>query len=384
MADINTVEDRLADASGRIGAVLEKLYGSLIEPGERRAGLDALRRLFDVDQLAVVCRRAEAPTQVSANLVSDDTPRREYEKHYVKSFCAVDPFVNLPVDRPLMVQEVMEERAWESHEFVERFLRPMNVFHVLGADILTEPGTIYSVRLCRSRRALRFSEDDRALFRKMLPHLRRFGQVHARLGRARMLEHVLNTLTEGVKLGAIVLDSHSKVVHSAGLADMRLAERQDFYLSSGRLRASSRSNDQKLQRMLQLASSLADDGIEGESQAARFESSGGSLGITLRNLPLPAALDENAQTGTMVVFRDLDSETEISETNLIRLFGFTAAVARFARLLAQGLTIDEAAKRLAVSRNTLRTHLRALFLKSGTTRQSDLMRTLVSSSTVFC
>jgi len=62
-----------------------------------------------------------------------------------------------------------------------------------------------------------------------------------------------------------------------------------------------------------------------------------------------------------------------------RLFGFTPTEAGLAMLLANGLTLDEASEQLGVSRNTTRTHLRAVFAKTGVTRQTGLVRLILQS-----
>jgi DNA-binding CsgD family transcriptional regulator len=54
-----------------------------------------------------------------------------------------------------------------------------------------------------------------------------------------------------------------------------------------------------------------------------------------------------------------------------------------AMLLTNGLTLDEAAAELSVSRNTARAHLRAVFAKTGVTRQSGLVRLILNSVASF-
>ncbi|MNY82708.1 hypothetical protein D3C86_2249760 [compost metagenome] len=44
-----------------------------------------------------------------------------------------------------------------------------------------------------------------------------------------------------------------------------------------------------------------------------------------------------------------------------------------------GLTLDESAERLCLSRNTVRAHLRGVFAKTGATRQAQLVKTLLNS-----
>jgi DNA-binding CsgD family transcriptional regulator len=58
---------------------------------------------------------------------------------------------------------------------------------------------------------------------------------------------------------------------------------------------------------------------------------------------------------------------------LIRgLFDLTPNEARVARGIAQGLTIDEIASCWSVERETVRTQLKAVFAKTGTSRQVEV------------
>ena len=64
---------------------------------------------------------------------------------------------------------------------------------------------------------------------------------------------------------------------------------------------------------------------------------------------------------------------------ITRLFGLTPTEASLAMLLANGLTLDEASDELGVSRNTARTHLRAVFSKTGVSRQTGLVSLILRS-----
>ncbi|QLF93648.1 helix-turn-helix transcriptional regulator [Pseudomonas sp. ABC1] len=59
------------------------------------------------------------------------------------------------------------------------------------------------------------------------------------------------------------------------------------------------------------------------------------------------------------------------------MFGFTPAECRLASLLARGLSPEACGRSLGVSINTVRSQLRALLAKTGTTRQAELVRVLV-------
>ena len=59
-------------------------------------------------------------------------------------------------------------------------------------------------------------------------------------------------------------------------------------------------------------------------------------------------------------------------------YGLTRAEAKVALAASSGLTIPETATRAGVSENTIKTHLRRVYAKTGTTRQSELARLMAS------
>ncbi|MCY1345494.1 hypothetical protein D9M69_315560 [compost metagenome] len=81
----------------------------------------------------------------------------------------------------------------------------------------------------------------------------------------------------------------------------------------------------------------------------------------------------------MVFIRDPERRSQASHDVVRQLFDFTPAETQLALQLANGLTLDEAADELGISKNTARAHLRAIFSKTGVTRQATLVRMLLSS-----
>jgi DNA-binding CsgD family transcriptional regulator len=76
-----------------------------------------------------------------------------------------------------------------------------------------------------------------------------------------------------------------------------------------------------------------------------------------------------------VFIRDPQHNFEPSLDVLRMLFDFTAAEARFARLLASGMSMEDG-RRLGITRNTCKSRLQAIFAKTGVTRQAALVGVL--------
>lgn len=78
----------------------------------------------------------------------------------------------------------------------------------------------------------------------------------------------------------------------------------------------------------------------------------------------------------LILLRDLDATPVVGECQLRRLFNLTIAESRLAARLATGESFSASALALAIGKETARTHLRAVFAKTGTHRQSELVALL--------
>lgn len=125
----------------------------------------------------------------------------------------------------------------------------------------------------------------------------------------------------------------------------------------------------------------------------------GSPTSTVKSIPLPARGDEpsmivhvapierNAhdifnRAACMVIVTPIGMVDVPDGAMLNGLFDLSPAEARLVQKLARGLTINQVADDLALSVATLRTQLRSVFAKTGTTRQAELGR-LIGSVTAL-
>ena len=86
--------------------------------------------------------------------------------------------------------------------------------------------------------------------------------------------------------------------------------------------------------------------------------------------------DAFAACAGFVVFVDLDDRLACSETDLARAFGLTRAEARLANGLLREPSLEAAAARVGVSVATARNQLQAVFHKTGTHGQAELVALL--------
>jgi len=93
-----------------------------------------------------------------------------------------------------------------------------------------------------------------------------------------------------------------------------------------------------------------------------------------------AAHDIFDATSTMLVLTALTSRAGPDATIIQGLFDLTPAEARIALAIAAGVQPTEIARKQGVSVETVRTQLKSIFLKTGTTRQLELARLLARTT----
>jgi DNA-binding CsgD family transcriptional regulator len=140
--------------------------------------------------------------------------------------------------------------------------------------------------------------------------------------------------------------------------------------AGARLHLASRGSDAKLQTMITASCTTGAAGIL--SIGSSRSEGNGRMTVQIAVIPLA---DREVAAAVYVV----EPFLAMPDRELLRrLHGLTRMEARLAVELLQGASVAEAADRLGMSVGTARTHLKALFAKTLTSRQSDLVRLLGS------
>jgi len=96
-------------------------------------------------------------------------------------------------------------------------------------------------------------------------------------------------------------------------------------------------------------------------------------------MPLARETTGSATTAAsaLILINDPDHYALPPKERLMQAYGLTSAEVEVTRLMLQGRTVSEAAQDLGIQVETARTHLQHVLAKTGTHRQSELMRLLL-------
>ncbi|MBF6395648.1 LuxR family transcriptional regulator [Nocardia cyriacigeorgica] len=218
----------------------------------------------------------------------------------------------------------------------------------------------------------------RALLRVLVPHLGQALRNQSTLIELTRERAVALATLEKARYGIMIVTADAAVIF-ANSAAMDITGDSDGLAadSSGRLRASPSANHARLSRLIREAADP--DGSSGNVAITRPS---GRRPLIVRVTPLdgmPGAPSPRPRAVLLLVV-DPDHDLEPQPRALHDLYGLTEAETMVAMGVIRGDGLPAVADQLSVSLFTARTHLQHIFVKTGTHRQAELVRLLLSSA----
>lgn len=315
---------------------------------------------------------------ITSTLTGVEVITMKNKAHYIRN-----PFSNLPNDRIVTVEEFLGKGIWEQSDYYRVRIAPFGIRSFMGADIRTEDGAECAIRIARVQGQPPFSEADKALSEMVLPHLKLAVQIYSRLERVESERVIYANAVERMLIGTIILDEKGTIMKISSATQNIVDKKDGISVVNGTLQAHHTQENRELQRMIgkALASTPSgdDDSLSTKALSITRPSGRAKLSILIRPIPLGEITMGPHRPSVAVFVRDPESPLETPGDVVRQLFGFTPAEAALALLVANGLTLEEAAAKLDIRKNTARAHLRSIFSKTGVTRQTALVRVLLHS-----
>lgn len=299
-------------------------------------------------------------------------------RRYASHFCKVDPFFlrgkHFAVEGLIMTgQMAISDNELERTEFYQDFMRPVNCFHQAAAVISGDVAEFSFLSLLRSKCMGGFAPDELSELNALLPHLRQALRIREKLA---LLDEERETAERCLDLFPLPLCllNGKKELLFFNAAFQSILERADgLSIRSRVLRADLFGReDQRLEKLVVDCVAAPRTGVTRGGTITISRPSGKS-DYLLSIIPIT----DKEHTLAAVFIDNPEWDTPCNGDILTELFQLTSAEARLAVLLSTGVSLSAAADALRLSRNTVKTQLDQIFLKTGTNRQSQLVKRLV-------
>ncbi|WP_101757422.1 helix-turn-helix transcriptional regulator [Oceanicoccus sp. KOV_DT_Chl] len=358
--------------------LLGTIYQGALEEQPWQSFLALLREEMAAVNTTLVLR---PPSDRGKGVLLTDGGSMEGIATYNESMFVHDPFIDLKPGEVKTLSEFISEEALLSSELYQVCMAPAGLHHSLGADLNVAGVMEARLRVARVKGAKPFADDDKTFVKTLLPHLERAISIHARLNKMESERALYAGVVEQLSVGSIILDENGRVLNANEMAARLIAAKDGLLQHKNNLQLATRDQTVELQKLIAEVLENQRRGLPAVVQAMKVQRPSGlaDLGFVIRPIPTNEWSEGQAVPSVAIFVSDPEQQSEAPVQIITRLFDLTPTEAALTMLLANGLSLDEAAEQLSVSRNTARTHLRAVFSKTGVSRQPMLVRLILKS-----
>lgn len=281
-------------------------------------------------------------------------------------------------NKPFRCTDVMPAADFHATRIYREVLHPSGIEYSLMVQYSDVTEIFTGLAFLRRPNQPPFSDQETDVLGALVPHLRRALAIQKRVylleSQAQAGYQVLDTLPVGV----IIMNPQGRVDYANAAARDVFALNDGIELADEKL-IYSRCRDQDA-----VAAALLTVGDIGGHQAVRLERPSGMSAFQLLVTRLSASGASTlpnllAQPRLALFISNPDEPLETSAQLLQRLFGLTPTEGRVLERIVAGRSPEEVAADLGVGLTTVRSHLKALFAKTGANKQSDLIQKVLLS-----
>ena len=304
----------------------------------------------------------------------------EFLEHYQFISPLRKRLTRLGVGDRLNRAEQVPDDIFVTTEIYRRYYSRVGIFHFelrmfhVGTDMLG------AVVFSRPNGQPNFNSEDLSSMSLIVPHLERAFQLYLSTIEAKLKNGLMNEAFDRLACNVLVVDRDLSIVVANSGARKLLGRNDGLGIDrDGRLRASDAREDAALKNAAEaVLPANAGEGDRGQALLASRSSGQRQLEVVLTRFSGSHLQSANHGPLALVFVYDPDHKVEPVEAILRDMYGLTAAEARIAALLGEGEDINEICNILSITQNTARTHLKRIFSKTETSRQTELVKLIVS------
>jgi len=259
-------------------------------------------------------------------------------------------------------------------EFADTWRERHDLAHGLAVAVLRDVDHLSTLELVRARGSAPFGAEECDTARLLVPHLARAVLMERARGIAHVRSQAAAALGDRLPVGVLLVGANGEVVDSNRRARSLLDRRDGLSIDSGLLRARQPADTSRLHRCIRAVA--ADE----DPRSVTIEPSS-ERPIVAHVAPIPSEDPDACAPAehVLVYLADSGQPVRASADALRKIYGLTPKEAEVTTLLGVGYSHLDVADELGVSICAVRYHLKSIYTKTGTQRQSELVHRLLTN-----
>jgi len=363
------------------GEVLAALCAAPTKPAMWNVLLKELGTASGVNKAALISHHLPQNNHRILATLGDSINDRENVRLYEEVYCQFDEwtlrFPGSGSERVVQGEDLWPRSELLKSTFYNEFLKKVDVCQMACVAVAGPSGILEGLSIYRGPGEDEFDRQQFAVLEQILPHLRTALYTRRMLleleSRVSDMETALNHLNAPL----VLVDATAKVLFANRNARAILDCHVGLVSDGGSLKAQADTEEAALRATLANAIS-ARKGEAAPDARPTMISRAGKRPLQIVAVPCwPETLTTPQRTAAVVFITDPDQRPLARPEALRILFGLSRAETKLAMVLLDGKSLSEAADLNHVGRETVRSQLKSIFLKTGTRRQSELIRLLL-------
>jgi DNA-binding CsgD family transcriptional regulator len=311
---------------------------------------------------------------------------RVYEAHYAEDDPVKVALLRLPPRRFYLAHELCSETTRRTHPYWTEWFGHLGYADVCAARIPV--GAHYACHLgfVREHGVEPFGRGEREFLDLLLPHVEQLLHILSRMDRLKIMADLAQEHLAHTGAGCVVLNGDGLVNFRNRIAKDLMHEGSALYEKDGFIRLTDTEADARFRQLVKdcmMVSRLPSVMSSGVVAAPRP----GALPLSVVVLPYHSASHTETviEQGSRAIIMIYDpNRPRMDPPGILReLYRLSDVESRVCWRLANGETLEEIATAEGSSRETVRSQLKRIFAKTGTRRQSELVRLILTGPALW-
>ncbi len=298
-----------------------------------------------------------------------------YAEHYFSINPLNPPLTRLPAGVVVGDDALVPRHEYARTEYQNEYGRRFDIEGSATAVLAKSDGQLACLGIVSGVGAEPYSASELAILGRLLPHLQRAVDLNRKLVAVKAERDSMWNALDALELGVVLLDRNSKGIVCNAAARALLVIGKGLRAHKGRIVAVDHPTNTILQGFI--GNAVSARGNRGGTMAVPRQE---ERPLLVRVTPSLNQAEQGIRAPKAVLFiRDPVAALPRGITEIAGLYGLSKREAEVAAKLTEDKGAREAAEELGISEVTVRNHIAHALGKTGTKKQSELIRLLIAS-----
>jgi DNA-binding CsgD family transcriptional regulator len=364
-----------------LSSLVQDLYSAAADPSGWDRFLDSIKTEIGGTACAILVRdqRSGHSGQMALSTGIEERFLRAYGEYYSSINVVYEAALAMaPNNYVGTLQHCIDVDVYRNSEIYNDYARPQNLFHQCAALVAREGSYAAALSIMRPESEGAYGEEQIRLLTALAPHMRQAFQLHNTLRSYENSAAGLATALDQSETAIFLLDGQRRLQRANAAGDKLIRDEDVLRLNGNFLEPLQTQISADFERFLSSACSTgAGKGLAPGGMMLLHRPSGSPLHCKISPFYSESTFHEVSPAAILFI-GDRDRIPASRNAALQDLYGLTATEARLANLLLEGLDVREAADQMGATFETARFHLKRVLAKTGTHRQTELIRLMLA------